>query len=133
MSQLLEKMKSIDYIYESVNNLYSNKKMYVYLKQGVWTLLADDGKTELYKESDAGQILNILSSNQFDLGELELYVSQIILNSATLARKNIKTALKFFSEGDIDKQEEHWENFAKSMGEALKDITKKQNRKLKVL
>lgn len=113
MNILLEKMNAIDYIYESIRNIYNKQEIFVYLKDNKWQLLLN--KEVVLESRDAKDVMDYLVKNSYNLNSLEIYINESLLNAAVLAKINLRKTMKFFSVEEITKKEKDWDKLGQQM------------------
>lgn len=131
MNVLLDKMQAIDYIYESIKSLYGNKEIFVYLKENKWQLLIN--KEITFESRNSIDILNFLIEGKYNLNSLEIYINESLLNTAVLAKMNLRKAMKFFTNEEIKEKEKNWEKLGENIGSVIKKTLNKKTGNLTVV
>jgi len=121
IDMLLEKMKSIDYIYTRVYHSYKNDHyVNVSLKEGNWSIL--DGTDTLLITREAEEILNYIKENKYNQLSLLRDINTALLNVIVLAKMNIKNAMVFFTDRDVEEYEKELESFNNGLVQTISKI-----------
>jgi hypothetical protein len=117
---ILSLLKDVDYFYEPVNHLYNTKDVcFVHKKDNTFSLhKAEHGFPnasfiQVHSTHSAEEFLDECKSRHLNLLQIESIASKCLLDEAVHAKIRTNTALKYFSEEDIDKHLAAWKEFTK--------------------
>ena len=119
-NNLDELLEHLDYFYDYVKSDYdSDRKFEVYLKEGQWTI-TDSANGNIFGTPDNKRVMEYLVENNADLLTFHGLVHSAICTEGVLRRMQLKKVELLVGKESLDKSEEAFDAFAKSLGAAVK-------------
>lgn len=119
----------IDYIYAPVPHLYADKELFVYLKDGTWSI-----QLEGEKATDVGKfcrcetfdiVLEELKAQMYDLSSLQSALFNNVTTIAVAVPARYDEIVELVGLEAVQDAKQRWEEFARGIAEVIEKVEKK--------
>lgn len=117
MTDVITLMKHIDYIYEPIPNIYSNKEYIVQLKNNNWMIF--DGERIVLGTTDSDVALGFLQEMKIDMVILHSLLIDKVATEGVLRRMQLKKCEDLIGADIIDEQAKGFDAMVKNIIDAV--------------